>query len=143
MSIPFSAAAGAVKWVVDRVLGRQRDEEIDRVRRWDQVATWIDEVADTIEETVVQFGDGKLPWGPYAALCTLEHSVEGVLFRIYDRRLNADSFVVNAVRKLLRDTSSHVAVAEALPEIRPDDLVLLTIALGRLRALARTIKASA
>lgn len=62
-----SLFAGA-KWIVETLLRGFKDDRLAKKEKWLQVATYLEGVADVLQNAVKEFEQGRLPYGPYAQL---------------------------------------------------------------------------
>jgi hypothetical protein len=147
-----SIAFDAIKWIVDTLLSKRKEEAARRTAKWNQVADYLDRLAKVIDSTVEDFKARRIPHGHYSLLYNLGSSFESVLRQVYDIDDPEDRSTVRKFRDalynavhLIEEGDEMVLEASYAPDSELGQTVSadLQSAAGEFRALAMTLRATA
>jgi hypothetical protein len=139
------AALAPLKWLGEKLLSLREDAAKEKARRWERVASWVDELAQALDQAVVAFKAGDIPWADYSFLRNLVQHVDGVLYRIYDNSKPAEETAVKTIKKQLEGSVQRIEDLDMDPRmmLRHADLQFRAMTAGSFRALAKTLRARA
>jgi hypothetical protein len=142
-------AAGALKWIADKLIKRHSETAQNKRQKWLQVADYLESVAKLIDASGEDFKNNRIPHGHYGQLYGAAGHFSSVLSQVYTNR---DYETVQRYKSAFEAAVHLIEVGDAMvlecadePFTEAGQQVLsdLQAAAGHFRGLAMTIKAMA
>src|ERR1022692_3873768 len=90
-------ALQTLTWLADKLLERGRDRDRKARDQWDRVATYFDQIGETLEKMVASFKMKEIPRVEGNTLAILIQQFDRVVHSIYSPNEDADKMEVHAM----------------------------------------------